>query len=355
MPPTALPVPLVSQPIPFVKPPTIPIPFPKSVNAGPAPAVNAAHLRTFLCSSSDMELKCLAISASMSIQGFPAFRPSRRAFKSGPPNSIAKSVTWFLNIFNCDSVVSYRLLASFVRAVFSFQALFERATAALILSDDKARDLSMFPCLIPVMPNFIKIASIFAPCSRAVLRPLIKACKASAGFSFQAFWNSSDVVPATLAIKARSSAESLVVNETALPIAVRVCVIAVPPASASIPTELIAVARPRISGAVRPANLPPAAKRLVISTMSRSVVAKLLPKSTTDDPNRLYSSDVKPRIFAILAIAVAASSALKFVDSPMSIIVREKVRISSALMPNWPATSATFAISTALAGNSLAI
>ena len=72
------------------------------------------------------------------------------------------------------------------------------------------------------MPNFIKIASIFAPFSCAVLRPLINDCKASAGFSFQACWNSSDVVPATLAINAKSSAESLVVNETALPIAVRV-------------------------------------------------------------------------------------------------------------------------------------
>nr|DAN64985.1 MAG TPA: hypothetical protein [Caudoviricetes sp.] len=47
------------------------------------------------------------------------------------------------------------------------------------------------------------------------------------------------------------------------------------PASASIPTLLIAVARPKISGAVSPASLPPAAKRLVISTISFSVVAKL--------------------------------------------------------------------------------
>ena len=100
MPPTALLVPLVSHPIPFVKLPIIPIPLPKSVNAGPAPAVNAAHMRTFLCSSSDIELNCLAILASVSIQGLPAFRPSRRAFRSGPPNSMAKSVTWFLNIFN---------------------------------------------------------------------------------------------------------------------------------------------------------------------------------------------------------------------------------------------------------------
>ena len=60
---------------------------------------------------------------------------------------------------------------------------------------------------------------------------------------------------------------------------------AVPPASASIPTLLMAVASPKISGAVSPASLPPAAKRLAIITMSFSVVAKLLPRSTTDAPN----------------------------------------------------------------------
>ena len=109
-----------------------------------------------------------------------------------------------------------------VKAVFSFHAWLERCTAALILSDDRARDLSILPCLTPVMPSFIKIASTFAPFSCAVFKPLINDCKASAGFSFQACWNSSDVVPATLAINARSSAESFVVNATALPIAVSV-------------------------------------------------------------------------------------------------------------------------------------
>ena len=186
IPPTALPAPLVSQPSAFVRFPIIPKPFPKILKAGPAPAVNAAHLRTFLCCSSDMELNCLAILAKVSIQGFAAVKPSRRAFRRGPPNSIAKSVTWFLNIFSCDSVVSYRLLASLVRAVFSFQALFERSTASPILSEARAKDFNMLLCRIPVIPSCAKIAFMFTPLSCASLSPLIKDCKATTGFSFQA-------------------------------------------------------------------------------------------------------------------------------------------------------------------------
>ena len=69
-------------------------------------------------------------------------------------------------------------------------------------------------------------------------------------------------------------------------------------------------------------------------TMSDSVVAKLLPKATTELPKRWYSSDVKPVIFAILAIADAASSADKLVDSPISIMVLVKLTTSCDLIPN---------------------
>ncbi len=68
--------------------------------------------------------------------------------------------------------------------------------------------------------------------------------------------------------------------------------------------------------------------------MSRSVVAKLLPNATTALPKREYSDEARPVMFAILAIDVAASSADKLVDSPKSIIVREKLRISPVLTPN---------------------
>ena len=62
-----------------------------------------------------------------------------------------------------------------------------------------------------------------------------------------------------------------------------------------------------------------------------------------------------PVMFANLAKAVAASVAPIFVDSPKSIIVFENANTFSVFIPNWPAASATFDISTAVAGNSLAI
>ena len=114
-----------------------------------------------------------------------------------------------------------------------------------------------------------------------------------------------------------------------------------------------------MSGVVKPANLPPAAKRFVISTISRSVVAKWLPRSTTADPK---CADQVPRsfpetcmMFPILAIDDAASSELKLVETPRLIMVLEKSLIAPIGTPNCPAASATFAISTALEGISLAI
>ena len=52
---------------------------------------------------------------------------------------------------------------------------------------------------------------------------------------------------------------------------------------------------------------------------------------------------------------VAASVAVKLVATPKSTIVFENLRISSFLIPNCPAASATCAILTALAGISLDI
>ena len=58
---------------------------------------------------------------------------------------------------------------------------------------------------------------------------------------------------------------------------------------------------------------------------------------------------------ANLANAVAASSAVKFVASPISIIVRVNPIIFSLEIPNCPAASATAAISVVDAGTSLAM
>ena len=60
-------------------------------------------------------------------------------------------------------------------------------------------------------------------------------------------------------------------------------------------------------------------------------------------------------MLANLARAVAASSAVRLVASPMLIMVWVKLVISPVAMPSWPAASATAAISVVVAGISVAI
>ena len=59
-------------------------------------------------------------------------------------------------------------------------------------------------------------------------------------------------------------------------------------------------------------------------------------------------------MFEMRAREVAASSAVRFVVSPRSIIVLVNAATSSALMPSWPAASATPAISVCVAGRVVA-
>ena len=194
--PDTLPMPLTRLPKPLVKPPMIPRPPPSNLRAGPAAAPIKPHLIMFCCCSDDILLNFSAISDRVFNHGLAASSPLFRAFSNGPPNSIAISVILFLKIFNCDSVVSYRLRASSVSALFFSHALFERFTASVIVSDADARDLSIFPCRIPVIPSSSRIPSMFLPSSLAFCNPLIKDCKACAGFSFQALVNCSEVIPA---------------------------------------------------------------------------------------------------------------------------------------------------------------
>ena len=63
--------------------------------------------------------------------------------------------------------------------------------------------------------------------------------------------------------------------------------IALPPASASMPTEDSAVATAIISASDSPMMAPDDASRVPMATMSASVVAKLLPRSTMVAPSRL--------------------------------------------------------------------
>ena len=73
---------------------------------------------------------------------------------------------------------------------------------------------------------------------------------------------------------------------TAFSMAVRVWVMAVPPASASMPTEDSAADSPMIWASVSPASVPAEAKRLAILVISLSLVAKLLPNATIVEPSR---------------------------------------------------------------------
>ena len=116
---------------------------------------------------------------------------------------------------------------------------------------------------------------------------------------------------------------------------------AVPPASASRPTEDNAVANPRICGCVSPTCDPDAARRDAMFMISDSVVAKLLPRSTSDDPKFRNCPCAMPVIFANCAMDVAASFAARLVELPRSTIVRVNDSRFSFLMPNCPAFSIT--------------
>ncbi|MNJ31309.1 hypothetical protein D3C77_259370 [compost metagenome] len=100
---------------------------------------------------------------------------------------------------------------------------------------------------------------------------------------------------------------------------------------------------------------PAPARRKAISTISCSVVAKLLPNATTEEPRRSKSCWFIFVMLANLASAVAASSADMLVATPMLTMVSVKPNIASFLMPNCPAASATLAISVAAWGISFAI
>ena len=89
--------------------------------------------------------------------------------------------------------------------------------------------------------------------------------------------------------------------------------------------------------------------------ISRSVVARLLPRATTVEPSLSISSSGSWVIFARRARAMAASSEERSVVFPRSIIVFVKDRMFSFEIPSWPAASATLDISTTEAGNSFAI
>ena len=139
------------------------------------------------------------------------------------------------------------------------------------------------------------------------------------------------VIPATLP---KSSNASPPVSE-ATSILTNALEKAEPPICASMPTEDSAAAKPNTCASVRPTCLPAPAMRCAISMMGFSVVAKLLPRSTSVEPileNWLW---LVPMMFANCAMVVAASSALKSSQElPRSIITRVKSDRCSVATPS---------------------
>ena len=91
--PLKKPIPFERPPIAFTKPPMTDTPPPNNFNAGPKAAAINPQLMMFCCCSVDNELNFLAKSARLFIQGLTASRPLLRALISGPPTSIAISVS----------------------------------------------------------------------------------------------------------------------------------------------------------------------------------------------------------------------------------------------------------------------
>ena len=123
-----------------------------------------------------------------------------------------------------------------------------------------------------------------------------------------------------------------------------------PPPWASSPSDDKAAATPRMSASVIPTCEPAAEIFKAICVTSDSVVAKLFPSATIDEPSLSKFCWFIPVIFASRARAVAASSELMFVATPRFAIVSVKERRFSFLIPSCPAASAIAESSDAVIG-----
>ena len=138
------------------------------------------------------------------------------------------------------------MLASLVNAEFSLHPLLAISKALPNpLSPSNAPE-SLFiasASRIPDTPNDSSTSLTFPPLSFTCFRPLRTSSKASTGRLLNALANSPALTPAALANLPKFSPPDI----TAFCIFVITCVIALPPASASIPTVLIAAANPNTS------------------------------------------------------------------------------------------------------------
>ncbi len=154
------------------------------------------------------------------------------------------------------------------------------------------------------------------------------------------------------------STKPSVVPATALFMAISTFCTAVPPASAWTPTDDMAVPMASTSACVKPAILPAPAMRSAKAAMSRSVVAKLLPRSTMVLPRRWLFSPMSsvsmPKMLAMRAKLKAASSVVRLVATPRSATVLVKSTSASLPTPSCPAISPMPASSSTATGTSLA-
>lgn len=112
-----------------------------------------------------------------------------------------------------------------------------------------------------------------------------------------------------------------------------------PPASASMPREDRAVDRPRMSASVMPAWWAAEASLPAMDTMSLSVVAKWLPRSTTVDARLDTVPCDAPVMFMNLASSVAAVSASMLVAMSRPEMTCANSSRFAVEMPSWPPSS----------------
>ena len=250
------------------------IDLPSPATAGPivtSPAIALTSNST--CSG----FNALIFSASPLIKSIP-FDKYGTSFS---PITIPASETTFFIICNFEASVSYLLFASFVRALFSVHAVLPSSSALFNKSPDPASLNIVSLNRTSLMPISSNTAIVVFPFFSDSPSPFINAEIAELASSLKAFENSLLLIPATSANCFRSFPPFSVAN----------CMFiinfekALPPASASMPTDDSVVANANISASVNPICDPAPASLVDMFTMSFSVVAKLFPRATTVLPS----------------------------------------------------------------------
>ena len=158
------------------------------------------------------------------------------------------------------------------------------------------------------------------PSSSICANPTMNAWNAAAGSLSHSALNCSAVMPDTRA----KSSNACPPVAAATSMLISALENAEPPISARTPTDDSAAAKPNICASLRPTWSPAAARRSDMFMMSASVVAKLLPRSTSVAPRLPNCAWSMLVMLANFASVEAASSATMLVELPRSIIVRVK-------------------------------